>query len=96
MRTSAASAMPGMIDQLFWIIPRNASISLCESVLPPVVFLPPRAACSVERLAPPPEESCLLSRAAISSALKSLSLAEDAFFCSFGVSSFLRSGVFAV
>lgn len=96
MRTSAASAIPGMIDQLFWIWPRSASISLCESVLPLVVFLPPRAASSVERLAPPPEDSCLLSSAAISSALKSLSFWEDAFFCSFLTSSFLRSGVLAV
>ncbi len=37
-RTSPASAIPARTDQLFWICPRNASISLCESVLPVVVF----------------------------------------------------------
>src|SRR5690606_40643874 len=40
MRTSCASDMPGMIDQLFWIWPRSASISLMVSLVPLVVFLP--------------------------------------------------------
>ncbi|MOA46603.1 hypothetical protein D3C78_1691350 [compost metagenome] len=80
--------MPGMICQFFWIAPRSASISVWLSVEPPVDFLPPRAACWVERLAPPPEGACLFKSAATSSALKSLSFEE----ADFAVSCFFSPG----
>ncbi|MNT75716.1 hypothetical protein D3C72_2146360 [compost metagenome] len=85
-----------MTDQLFWIWPRNASISLWLSSEPPVVFLPPKAALSGDALAPPAVGSFLFRRAATSSALKSLSLADFDFAVSWVLTSFFLFSAFAV
>ncbi|MCY1235662.1 hypothetical protein D9M72_482850 [compost metagenome] len=94
-RTSATPVKPAVSAQLLWIWPFTPSISLALRPTP-TVFLPPSAASCVERFLPPADGSCRLRRAAISSALNLLSSVEACFFCSFGVCSSLRSGVFAL
>ena len=88
---------PAGTFQQRWIWPRNASISLWVSFWPLVVFFAPSEAVSVERLAPPPDAFCLLSRAATSSSTSSFfSASLAAVFFSAGLSESLRSGALAV
>src|SRR4051794_34668335 len=84
--------MPAMVDQLFWIWPRRASISLWLSLAPVEGFVLPVEAGIEERLAPPPDASCLLSSEAIWSALKSLFWDEEDLAVSCFLPSFLSVG----
>ena len=95
-RLSASMRAGRMFQQrCTWL--RRASISLCDSLAALVVFSPPSAACSVERLAPPPEAFSLLSSAATWSASNSLLLGlRLGYACLTGFSASLRSGALAV